>query len=231
MKPRDAEIRKSEFRNPNKHEDQNPKSKTGRSRPSVSVIRALSLWICFGFRDSNFEFGSRNTPRQLPADERSTTGGINNANGTEAVDRRTLNALTCELEDWFHILDSDKTPRLRRLGQAALCAERNVERLLHLFEETHVRATFFCLGWMAERMPQVVRKCQAAGHEIGSHGYAHIMARPTNRAIFRRTSCGPRESWRTSPGAKTSDYRSPRDCSVKTQHLVSLTSCRIGLPV
>lgn len=130
--------------------------------------------------------------------------------GTEAIDaRRTPNALTCELEDWFHILDSDKTPRFEDWGKLPLCAERNVERLLHLFEETHVRATFFCLGWMAERMPQVVRRCQAAGHEIGSHGYAHIMARPTNRAIFREDIVRAKGILEDITGCEVRGYRSP----------------------
>ena len=130
--------------------------------------------------------------------------------GTEAVEaRRTPNALTCELEDWFHILDSDKTPKFEDWGKLPLCAERNVERLLHLFADTHVRATFFCLGWMAERMPQVVRRCQAAGHEIGSHGYAHIMARPTNWAIFREDILRAKEILEDITGRAVLGYRSP----------------------
>jgi polysaccharide deacetylase family protein (PEP-CTERM system associated) len=130
--------------------------------------------------------------------------------GMDAVDPRgTPNALTCELEDWFHILDSDRVPKFEDWDSLPLCAERNVERLLHLFHDTHVRATFFCLGWMAERMPQVVRRCQAAGHEIGSHGYAHVMARPTNRTLFREDIVRAKGVLEDITGREVLGYRSP----------------------
>ncbi len=119
------------------------------------------------------------------------------------------NALTCELEDWFHILDSDRTPKFAVWAKLPLRAERNVERLLELFENTRVRATFFCLGWMAERMPHVVRKCQAAGHEIGSHGYAHLMARPSNRALFRADIVRAKGILEDLTGTEVLGYRSP----------------------
>lgn len=130
--------------------------------------------------------------------------------GTDAIGVQEMpNALTCELEDWFHILDSDKVPKFEEWDKLPLCAERNVERLLCLFEETHTRATFFCLGWMAEQMPQVVRHCQAAGHEIGSHGYAHVMACPENRAAFRADIVRAKEILEDLTGQEVMGYRSP----------------------
>jgi polysaccharide deacetylase family protein (PEP-CTERM system associated) len=119
------------------------------------------------------------------------------------------NALTCELEDWFHILDSAQTPKLEEWAKLPLCAERNVERFLRLFEETRVRATFFCLGWMARRLPHLVRKCQAAGHEIGSHGYGHVMACRTSRARFREDIVRAKEVLEDITGHEVIGYRSP----------------------
>ncbi len=127
-----------------------------------------------------------------------------------AADPRGLpNALTCELEDWFHILDSDRVPKFEDWAKLPLRAERNVERLLDLFDRTHVHATFFCLGWMAERMPQVVRRCQAAGHEIGSHGYAHLMACPTNQAAFREDIVRAKGILEDIIGSEVIGFRSP----------------------
>jgi len=102
----------------------------------------------------------------------------------EATQRHQLNAISCELEDWFHILDSDRAPRMEEWSRLPLQAEGNVRRLLELFDQTHVRATFFCLGWMAERMPRLVRDCHRAGHEIGSHGYGHVLAYRVGRRAF-----------------------------------------------
>ncbi len=128
----------------------------------------------------------------------------------EAIDERTMpNALTCELEDWFHILDSDKVPPHADWSRLPLRAERSVETLLQLFEDHRVHATFFCLGWMAERMPHIVRKCRTAGHEIGSHGYAHIMARPTNQALFREDIRRAKHILEEVTGEEVIGYRSP----------------------
>ncbi|OHB61972.1 MAG: hypothetical protein A2Y76_13745 [Planctomycetes bacterium RBG_13_60_9] len=119
------------------------------------------------------------------------------------------NALTCELEDWFHILDSDRVPKIADWSHLPLCAEHNIDRLLQLFDDTHVRATFFCLGWMAERMPHVVKKCQAQGHEIGSHGYAHIMARPSNQAVFRQDIVRAKRVLEDITGTEVVGFRCP----------------------
>jgi polysaccharide deacetylase family protein (PEP-CTERM system associated) len=128
----------------------------------------------------------------------------------EAIDERMIpNALTCELEDWFHILDSDRVPPTAEWGKLPLRAERSVETLLQLFQDHHAHATFFCLGWMAERMPHVVRKCQAAGHEIGSHGYAHIMARRTNRTLFQEDIRRAKHVLEEITGTEVIGYRSP----------------------
>jgi polysaccharide deacetylase family protein (PEP-CTERM system associated) len=127
-----------------------------------------------------------------------------------ATDQQKMpNALTCEIEDWYHILDSDQTPDICEWDRLPSCAERNVERLLQLFDDMHVRATFFCLGWMAERMPHVVRKCLAAGHEIASHGYAHVMARPTNRTAFRKDIIFAKHVIEDITGTEVIGYRSP----------------------
>lgn len=97
----------------------------------------------------------------------------------------TTYAFSCEFEDWFHILDSDRMPRMEDWAELPLHAEKNVDRLLQLLEDTKVHATFFCLGWMAERAPEVVRRCWQAGHEIASHGYGHVMASAVTPSFFR----------------------------------------------
>jgi polysaccharide deacetylase family protein (PEP-CTERM system associated) len=59
-----------------------------------------------------------------------------------------------------------------------------MDRILALFERHGVRATFFTLGWIAERYPQVVRRIVAGGHELASHGYGHLRASDQSRAEF-----------------------------------------------
>lgn len=100
--------------------------------------------------------------------------------------KRSLNMLTCELEDWFHILGTDGPPPREQWSGLSLRAETSVRRMLDLFADHGVKATFFCLGWMAERMPALVRDCRRAGHEIGSHGYGHVLAYDVGPKAFKK---------------------------------------------
>ncbi|HRZ59784.1 MAG TPA: DUF3473 domain-containing protein [Rubrivivax sp.] len=86
------------------------------------------------------------------------------------------NALTIDVEDYFQV--SAFAPYIDRAGwDARECrVERNVERILALLDEHGATATFFVLGWVAERYPQLVRRIAAQGHEVASHGYGHERA-------------------------------------------------------
>jgi polysaccharide deacetylase family protein (PEP-CTERM system associated) len=94
------------------------------------------------------------------------------------------NALTVDVEDYFQV--SALAPHFDRGSwDAQPCrVERNVQRLLALFGETGARATFFTLGWVAERYPQLVRDIVAGGHELASHGYGHQRASDQTREVF-----------------------------------------------
>jgi len=83
------------------------------------------------------------------------------------------NALTVDVEDYFQV--SAFAPYIARSDwDGRECrVERNVERILALLEMGNAHATFFTLGWVAERYPSLVRRIVAAGHEIASHGYGH----------------------------------------------------------
>ncbi len=120
-----------------------------------------------------------------------------------------INVFSCELEDWFHILDSDRVPRTEDWPTLPLRAERNVNRLLELLAEHGARATFFCLGWMAERMPHVVRRCWQAGHEIASHGHAHVLASRVGRRAFLEDIVRAKAILEDCIGQEVIGFRSP----------------------
>lgn len=83
------------------------------------------------------------------------------------------NALTIDVEDYFQV--SAFAPYIERSNwESRECrVERNVDRILHLLSDGDIQATFFTLGWIAERYPTLVRRIVDGGHEIASHGYAH----------------------------------------------------------
>ena len=94
------------------------------------------------------------------------------------------NALTIDVEDYFqvsafapHIARSDWDRRECRV-------ERNVDRILEMLAARDIKATFFTLGWIAERYPALVRAIVAQGHELASHGYGHQRVSDLSRVDF-----------------------------------------------
>ncbi|MBS0354177.1 MAG: DUF3473 domain-containing protein [Proteobacteria bacterium] len=86
------------------------------------------------------------------------------------------NALTIDVEDYFQV--SALAPHFPKdVWDNTPCrVERNVQRILELLQEEGARATFFTLGWIAERYPKLIRQITAEGHELASHGYGHERA-------------------------------------------------------
>ena len=94
------------------------------------------------------------------------------------------NALTIDVEDYFQV--SAFAPYIRRdEWDARECRiERNVGRILELLGQRGIKATFFTLGWIAERYPQLVRDIVAGGHELASHGFGHERATDLSESAF-----------------------------------------------
>ena len=96
-----------------------------------------------------------------------------------------VNAMTVDVEDYFHVSVFDGTiPRHQWDGlDSRVC--RNTQRLLEIFQQSGVKATFFVLGWVAEKFPSLVQEIAAEGHEIASHGHGHRLVYDLTRAAFR----------------------------------------------
>ncbi len=94
------------------------------------------------------------------------------------------NALTIDVEDYFQV--SAFAPHIPRSEWPTReCrVERNVDRILAMLDQYGVSATFFTLGWIAERYPELVKRIAAAGHEVASHGYGHERASDQSEAAF-----------------------------------------------
>jgi polysaccharide deacetylase family protein (PEP-CTERM system associated) len=84
-----------------------------------------------------------------------------------------INALSIDVEDWFQVGAFETTIARADWGACESRVVRNTDRLLDLFARRNVKATFFTLGWVAERHPDLIRRIVAAGHELASHGYDH----------------------------------------------------------
>jgi polysaccharide deacetylase family protein (PEP-CTERM system associated) len=96
-----------------------------------------------------------------------------------------MNALTIDVEDYFQV--SAFAPHIARSewNTRECRVERNVERILEMLERHQTKATFFTLGWIAERYPNLIRQIHQLGHEVASHGYGHERASDqTEKAFF-----------------------------------------------
>lgn len=83
------------------------------------------------------------------------------------------NALSVDVEDWFQV-GAFETVIDRKDWDSLECrVERNTDAVMALFDDAGIKATFFTLGWVAERYPALMRRIVGAGHELASHGYAH----------------------------------------------------------
>ncbi len=127
----------------------------------------------------------------------------------QPTDGRIVNALSVDVEDYFQV--SAMAPYIARADWDSIpCrVERNVERLLGLFDEQGARATFFVLGWIAERHPQVVRRIVASGHELASHGYAHLRATEQTPDEFLADIVRARKILEDIGGTAVRGYRAP----------------------
>jgi polysaccharide deacetylase family protein (PEP-CTERM system associated) len=93
--------------------------------------------------------------------------------------------MSVDVEDYFQVAAFAAQISVKDWQRHPLRVAQNVERILELFDSTGTRATFFTLGWIAEREPALIRKIAAAGHEIASHGYNHTRVTEQQRDAFR----------------------------------------------
>ncbi len=119
------------------------------------------------------------------------------------------NALTIDVEDWFQVENYKGV--IRRAEWEALDRRvvRNTDRLLDLFAAAGVRATFFVLGWVAFRHPDLVRRIVAGGHELASHGYGHARVVTLSPMAFRKDLRAAKRLLEDIGGVAVRGYRAP----------------------
>jgi polysaccharide deacetylase family protein (PEP-CTERM system associated) len=120
-----------------------------------------------------------------------------------------LNAMTIDVEDYFHvaafadIVSQDQWPSF----ESRVC--RNTDRLLAMLGEADVHATFFVLGWVAERFPDLVKRIHQAGHELASHSYDHGLVYDKTPDQFRRDLHRAKTAIEQASGVAVTGYRAP----------------------
>lgn len=122
---------------------------------------------------------------------------------------RIQNALTIDVEDYFQV--SAFAPYIERSAwETTPCRiERNIDRILELLNQGGAKATFFTLGWLAQRYPRLVRDISAQGHEVASHGQAHLRASEQSPAEFDNDIRAAKHLLEDTVGTAVRGYRAP----------------------
>jgi polysaccharide deacetylase family protein (PEP-CTERM system associated) len=120
-----------------------------------------------------------------------------------------VNAMTVDVEDYFQVsaFAHMVAPSEWDSFESRVC--RNTDRLLAIFEHAGVRGTFFILGWVADRFPALVRRIQAAGHELASHSYDHALVYDRTPETFRADLRRARAAIAQATGVTVQGYRAP----------------------
>jgi polysaccharide deacetylase family protein (PEP-CTERM system associated) len=120
-----------------------------------------------------------------------------------------MNILTFDIEEWFHLLDTEWNSSMVGWDKFEVRIHSNVEFLIEMCVKHQQKATFFCLGWIADKYPEVIKKIDRAGFEIGSHTHSHQLAHTQTAGRFRQDvnrSIGVIENL---TGKKVKSFRAP----------------------
>jgi polysaccharide deacetylase family protein (PEP-CTERM system associated) len=117
------------------------------------------------------------------------------------------NAMTVDVEDYFHVAAFSNVIKRDDWGAMEYRAEANTHKLLELFAERSIQATFFILGWIAQRSPELVRSIHAAGHEIACHGMSHELIYQQTPQQFERETRDSKALLEEITGAPVHGYR------------------------
>ena len=117
------------------------------------------------------------------------------------------NAMTVDVEDYFQVSAFESCIPKADWDRLPCRVESNVDRILQLFADKRTKATFFTLGWVAERYPAMVRRIVDNGHELASHGWEHVRANTQDRAQFRADVVRTKALLEDLSGARVNGYR------------------------
>ena len=119
------------------------------------------------------------------------------------------NYLSFDIEDYFQVSAFETISRPDSWHSRPLRVERNTGRILALLQSRGIKSTFFILGWVAERCPDLVKRIAAAGHEIASHGYHHQRVTTLDRNAFREDVRSSKALLERLSGQAVLGYRAP----------------------
>ena len=120
-----------------------------------------------------------------------------------------MRVLSFDIEEGFHLLDHPETRSEAQWKNFESRFEQNLDRVLSIVSRCEVKATFFCLGWVAEQYPGLVRRISDAGYEVACHSSRHQLAYQQTPEEFRADFCAARDAISDATGVAVYTYRIP----------------------
>ena len=120
-----------------------------------------------------------------------------------------MKILTFDIEDWFHILDNEETNSSEGWDQFPSRVEKNVYTILDVLDNNDQRATFFILGWIAQKFPRLINEIAERGHHIGCHSYAHQLVYGQTQLEFKDDLYRSKNIIESVIGRSIDSYRAP----------------------
>lgn len=120
-----------------------------------------------------------------------------------------MNILTFDIEEWFHLLDNESTKTIDEWKNYEVRIHDNMERIFAILERTNSKATFFCLGWIAETYPEVIKEIVSRGYEIGTHTNMHQLIYEQTQKEFAKDLEHSVKTLEDLTGQKVKYFRAP----------------------
>ncbi len=125
------------------------------------------------------------------------------------IQHRPVNGLSVDVEDWFQVGAFEGVIERDSWDGLSDRVERNCDAILQMFDEAEVKATFFTLGWVAQRHPALLRRIADAGHELASHGWDHARVFTMDKVSFAADLDKSRKAIEDAAGVQITGYRAP----------------------
>jgi len=123
--------------------------------------------------------------------------------------KEVLNAITVDVEDWFHICDIETILPPSQWDRCESRVEKNVMKILEILSKNRVFGTFFVLGYVARRLPEVIKMIAEEGHEIASHGFGHTQIYKMTPDEFEKDLNRSKRVIQWATGGEVCGYRAP----------------------
>ena len=147
-----------------------------------------------------------------------------------------VNAMSVDVEDYFHVAALAQSIDRSTWNDREYRAEENTRRLLDLFEASNMKSTFFVLGWVAKRSPQLIREIHDRGHEVASHGMSHLLVYNQTPQEFASETIESKKLLEDITGAvathfcyPSGEYRPHQKAWLRELGVASATTTRHGL--